>query len=551
MNTKRPDPPDISAAYQALQAGRLPDAERICANILRDDAGHLEAHNCLGVVRQRLGHPEQAAVHFEKVLARDPAFVPAYANLANSLIQLGRSDDAKSVVDRALSLRPTEAIANRALGDLGYKVAAYAEAETFYRRALAAAPADFDSQVGLGMTLRRLGRFEEALACYEAALGLQPNNASVHLNRGNVLGAIGRLDDSIASYREAIRLRPDYARAHQLLASVKQHDSHDAELAAMEALFGRPGIAAADRMNLAFGLGKAFEELRDYDKAFGYFQHGNRAKRSMTPYSSKDDIRFFEQLRSVFDADFFRQHQGMGSDDNSPIFILGMPRSGTTLVEQILASHPEVHGAGELIDLQVACKGAVDLFPEQVPQLSNTAWKELASRYLLGLRRHGTTARHITDKMPQNFQYVGMIAVMLPNAKIIHCRRDPMDTCVSVFKNLFGAEGLQWSYDLDDLGHYYQLYRALMEHWHGVLPDRIFDIHYEDLVEDPERETRRLLNFCEIPFDSACLSYHTSNRAVETASFAQVRQPIYSDSVRLWRRYEKHLGPLAALLRSE
>jgi len=539
---------NMSHAYELLQAGKIPAAEQICRNILRADPTHADANNCLGVIHQRLGQPEQAASRFRRSLATDPDHIPPYINLANSLAQLGRMDEARQVADRALSLQPGPAIANRALGDLGYQVAEYGKSEAFYRRALATEPADFESRLGLGMTLRRLGRTEEALACYELAQGLQPGNPSVHLNRGNLLSDVGRIDDSIESYREAIRLRPDFARAHQLLAGVCEHISYDAELKSMEALYNKPGISAEDRMNLAFGLGKAFEDLEQYDKAFRFFKQGNKLRRSFTPYSISEDMEFFERLKSTFDVNFIEQRQDLGSEDNSPIFILGMPRSGTSLVEQILASHPRVHGAGELADMYIVCNGSVEMFPDRVPQLKAGAWRDLAGDYLQRLRLHDASAARITDKMPMNFLYIGMIAIMLPNAKVIHCRRDALDNCLSLFKNLFASTGQQWSYDLDDLGHYYQLYLRLMEHWDRILPGRIYDIQYENLVADSEQQIRKLLNFCEIPFDPVCLSPHESKRVVHTASFAQVRKPIYSRSVQLWRHYEKHLQPLLSKL---
>ena len=548
MHRNSPHQNQTAHAYQLLQAGKLVDAERVCRNVLRADAANTEANNCLGVVQQRLGRPKQAAALFERVLANDPNFVPAYGNLASSLTKLGRADDAKRVVDRALNLQPELAIANHALGELGYQVAEYDKAATFYQRALTIEPTNFHSQNGLGMALRRLGRPEEALAAFERAIQLQPDNASIHLNLGNVLSDLGRIDEAAESYRQSIRLRPTHAASYQLLAGVRKQTSHDAELEAMEALSKKPGLSIEDRMNLAFGLGKAYEDLEQYDKAFEYFRRGNKFKRRLTPYSITQDVWLFERLRSIFSSDFIEQHQGLGSEDDCPIFVLGMPRSGTSLVEQILASHPEIHGAGELADLEIGCQGAVTKFPDQLAQLGSDAWKSLADDYLQNLRRHSATAHYITDKMPHNFVYIGMIAILLPKAKIVHCRRGPIDTCLSLFKNLFGTATHHWSYDIKDLGRYYLLYQELMAHWHSTLPGKIYDIQYENLVADPERQIRDLLNYCEIPFDPACLSFHESDRAVKTLSFAQVRQPIYSSSVQLWKRYERHLKPLASRL---
>jgi len=538
----------MSRAFQLFQAGKLSAAERICKKILRADPSHADANNYLGLIRQRLGKAEQSVLLFEKVLATNPGYIPAYGNLANSLSQLGRIDEAKGVVERALSLRPGPAIANRALGDLGCQAMEYARAEDFYRRALALEPGDIHSHSGLGNTLRRLGRLDEALACYDEAARLQPGNPIVHLNRGNILSDLGRIDDAVESYRNSIRLKPDHARTYQLLAGIRKHTAYDTELEAMEALYNKPRISAEDQTNLAFGLGKAFEDLQQYDKAFEFFKQGNKSRRCMTPYSIAEDVALFENLKSTFDDSFFERNQGLGCDDDTAIFILGMPRSGTSLVEQILASHPQVHGAGELAELEAVCKGDVEAFPGGVAQLKPGAWKDLADDYLQRLRDHAASVPRITDKMPQNFLYIGMIAIMLSNAKIIHCRRDPMDTCLSLFKSLFFSAGHQWCYDIEDLGRYYRLYEGLMEHWHRVLPGRIFDLRYEGLVADSEQQIRGLLDYCELPFDAACLSFHESKRSVQTLSFAQVRQPIYSSSVHAWKRYEKHLQPLVSQL---
>jgi len=535
---------DIAGAYRLLQAGDYAASQRICRALLRANPADPDANNCLGVVHQRLGNPAAAVSSFEKALASDPAFVPAYGNLANSLAQLGRIDDARRVVDRALGLRPESAIANRALADLAYTVSEFERAEESFRRSLSAAPDDFHSYNGLGMVLRRLGRLDEARACYERAIQLQPDHASIHLNLGNLLSDMGRTDDAAESYRRSIRLRPDNAGAHQLLATARRHTSRDDDVRAMEAFYARPGISTEDRMNLAFGLGKAFDDLGEYDKAFEYFVQANNAKRTLSPYSIDEDAKFFARLESTFTERFCERRRGLGSDDPTPIFVLGMPRSGTSLVEQILACHPQIRAAGELADLQQVCEGAVDAFPDQIPQIPPDAWKSLALDYLARLRVHDRSATHITDKMPINFLYIGMIALMLPNAKIIHCRRDPKDTCLSLYKNLFVADGYQWSFDLEDLGRYHGLYSRLMAHWIRLFPGRIHEIHYEDLVADTEGQVRRMLDYCGLPFDPACLSFHESRRAVSTLSFAQVRQPIYSSSVGLWKRYERHLQPL-------
>jgi len=540
---------DARIAYQLAQDGRLDEAGQRCRDILRVDPGNPDANNCLGVVEQRLGHPERAVVAFEAALAAHPGYVPAYGNLANSLAQLGRHDEATRVVDTALKLEPDAAIDNWSLGELAYRLSCFDEAIAFYRRAIAADPGDFRSRVGLALSLKRIGRLDEALTHAEHAARLQPSDAGTCLIRGDILSDMGRLDDAANGYRRAVRLRPSDATAHQRLASVRKHTEHDADVGAMEALYRAAANVPADRAHLAFGLGKAFEDLQQYERAFDYYREANQLKRNLVTYSTSTDANLFARLEATFDRVFMERHRGMGREDDGPIFILGMLRSGTSLVEQILASHPLVYGAGELATLQNVCLAAVRRFPEGVETLLPDAWRDLAGDYLQRLARHSdATARHTTDKMPQNFLYVGMIATMLPNARIIHCRRDPMDTCLSLYKNEFASTGPRWCYDLEELGDYYRMYANLMEHWDRVLPEPMHHLSYENLVANVEPEVRRLLRYCNLPFDPACLNFHETQRSVQTLSFAQVRKPVYTSSVGLWKRFEIPLEPLRSRL---
>lgn len=534
---------DMQPVWQFMQAGQYEVAEQACRKILRNRPRHMEANHCLGALHQRAKRHEQAISRFEKALAESPDNVPALANLADSLMELDRYDEADEVIDRALKIPADSPTAERTLAGACFRLCRYDDAADCYRRALAAEPADIATLLGLAMSLRFLGLADEALACCDKAARLRPDDPDILRNRGHVLCDLGRLDDAAAAYRNSIRSRPE-PRTYELLASVRRHTRYDADLKAMEALHDRPTTRPEERMIYAFGLGKAFEDLKDYDKAFGFFAEANRIRRNMTPYSISEDAPLFGRLKSAFNAEFMARHQGLGCDDATPIFILGMPRSGTSLVEQILASHPQVYGGGELPDLEIVCKSTMNDLPGAVERLQPADWRRLAERYLARVRDRNESKRHVTDKMPFNFLRIGMIAVMLPNATIIHCRRDPIDTCLSAFKYLFATSGMEWSYDLADLGHYYELYDDLMAHWHHVLPGRIHDVQYERLVAGPEPGIRRLLSAVGLPFDANCLSFQHAKHAVRTRSFTQVRQPIYGTAVQSWKRYEKHLRPL-------
>ena len=364
---------------------------------------------------------------------------------------------------------------------------------------------------------------------------------------------LGRRDEALASYHEAIAIRPDYAEAHRHLSHAKTFTEYDNDIKAMEETYATSGVSDEQRMHLAFGLGKAFEDLREYEKAFGYFLSGNALKRATHEFAIENVEKNFGYLKKLFTKRLYSRKQDGGVDEKSPIFVLGMPRSGTSLVEQILASHPRVHGAGELNFLSQIIASRFNFidgasFTESIVQASADDFSKAGGEYIDRVRKRTQSAEFITDKMPENFIHIGMIKLMLPNAKIIHCRRDPLDTCLSIFKNFFSARGYNYAYDLRHLGQYYNQYRDLMAHWHSQLPGFIYDIQYEDLVADQEAQSRALLAHCGLEWDNVCLEFHKTDRAVQTLSSAQVRRPIYKVSVQSWKRYENELAPLLEVL---
>jgi len=320
----------------------------------------------------------------------------------------------------------------------------------------------------------------------------------------------------------------------------------------MEALDLQGDLSEEQRLFLDFALSRLAEQGQRYDEAFRYLTAANRLARKQTHYDVARMEVFFKDTRTVFSREFFARRTGFGLLDRTPIFIVGMMRSGSSLVEQILASHPDVHGAGELTDLKQIIyyfDGALNLqaYPDQVPDLGADQVAARAREYLRRLRDRGGEALRVTDKMPGNFRYLGMIHLLFPRAKIIHCRRHPLDVCLSCYR-LYFSGAHPYAYNLRELGHYYRLYEGLMQHWHNVMPGAIHDIQYESLVADQEAETRRLLDFCELPWHSGCLDFHKSERAVMTASLSQVREPIYHSSLQKWQAYEACLGPLIEAL---
>jgi tetratricopeptide (TPR) repeat protein len=509
------DTDTIQIALKHHQAGQFQKAESICHHIIRDNPQHTEALQLLSGMALQMGNYTIAAEMINKAIASNPQNPISYSNLGVILNTFGKQEDAVKAYQQALRLRPD-----------------YAEAWN-----------------NLGTALRALGKVESAIDSYRKALRYKPEYAEAWNNLGLALKSLGKLESAIDSYRKALQYKPDYIEAHFMLACTKLHNKYDNDIQAMEKLLNKPDATDRQKIQLCFGLGKAFEDIKQYDKAFNYLLDGNRIQRNTFKYSISDDEVFFKKLIDVFDKNFLAHREGYGVIENTPIFILGMPRSGTTLVEQILSRHHQIHGAGELNDLKQILlttnpKLTTRTFPEHVMELNRDDFTQFGTEYLRRISQYNITGKyHVTDKMPSNFLYIGMIRVLFPDAKIIHCKRDPVDTCLSCFKTTF-EEVQKFAYDLTELGQYYRLYQKLMSHWHTVLPGYIYDIQYEELVAEQETQTRKLIGYCGLPWDEACLSFYKSDRAVKTASDVQVRRPIYKSSVQLWKRYEKHLGPL-------
>ena len=433
------------------------------------------------------------------------------------------------------------------------------------------------------------------------------------LNRGALLREQGRFDDAILTLRRAIEAEPNLARAHQLIASIKKHSAYDDDIKAMETIYAQTDISDTQRMFAAFGLGKAFEDLAqygkastfllrqmpssgvrwrrstvsdmfaafgrgvrfgEYGKAFDFFAAANAIKRREMGYPTDDPgsalRRFaktiglvstaespipqlaakFRNVKALFNNFPFDQYADAGFADNTAVFIVGMPRSGTTLVEQILASHSQVYGTGETGDFARIGGPLLTRFRERTGAFRHCdadEFERIGRDYILAIRKHSKTAKLITDKMPEHFFLLGLIRLALPNAKIIHCQRDPKDICTSIFKQYFETEkGMEYAYDLSDLGQYYILYRDLMSFWYQLLPELIYEVRYEELVADQEQQTRNLLAHCALSWEESCLNFHKTDRLIKTRAEG-VRRPMYSDSVHSWKRYEKQMKPLFRL----
>ena len=518
------------------------------------------------------GRVRQAERLCRAFLTRQPKHVPAMRLLATIGSQRGALDDAEFLLESAVAFAPNDRGALVDYIDVLHKRQRFGESLTWAQRLLARDPANPASRLICANQAMAAGDYDGALKVYDDVLGTQPGSRlaqdeRVHLTRGHALKTTGRLPDAIAAYRQAARLRPDYGDAWWSLANLKVYrfDAHERERLA--ALAEAPATATEDRIHLLFALGKAFEDAAEHPRSFACYERGNALKRAQLGYDAKRMTRRLRTQQEVCDRAFFRARAGGGSPAPDPIFVVGLPRSGSTLIEQILASHSAVDGTLELHHIgayaaELDGRGHGDprandgrpppdeppRYPTALRDLDSAERRRLGERYLRETRLHRGTAPRFVDKMPNNFRHIGLIHLILPNAKIIDARRHPLACCVSNFKQLF-ASGQEFSYGLADLGAYYRDYVALMDHWQAALPPgRILCVQHEQVVEDLEGQVRRLLDFLELPFEPACLRYWETPRSIRTPSSEQVRRPINRDGLHQWRHFERHLGPLKEAL---
>lgn len=577
-------------------SGRFEEALASYDRALALDSSFLPAWNNRGVVLKEMKRLEQALVSYDRALALKPDLAAVLTNRANVASELGRVAEALAGYDRALALNPGEADACNGRGNLMRKLDRIPEAEQMFHRAILLKPNGVEAHCNLGSLLIDVGKPDQAEAVLRRATALNPNFAAALHNLGIALINQDRSDEAEPVIRRALALDPHLADAHhnlslalmqsgrldeageaaeraialaprnplhfRQLGDVRKYVAGDPYLAALEALsMEEASLAVGKQIDLHFALAKAYADIGRPEAEFERLLAGNRLKRSIIHYDEAFVLGELDRARQVFSPEFMRGQQGGGQPSAKPIFIIGMPRSGTSLIEQILASHPQMFGAGELMLFERAIgevrsgmgevsHGEVPRHPEMALQMSGEHFQELGGRYLAAIERLAPTASHVTDKMPTNFVFAGLIHLALPNATIIHTMRDPVDTCISCFSKLF-TEGNFHTYDLAELGRYYRHYQALMAHWHQVLPPgRILDVAYEDIVADLEGVARRIVAHCGLPWDARCLEFHSTERIVRTASAAQVRRPIYASSVGRRRAYQSMLEPLLAELPS-
>jgi len=489
-------------------------------------------------------------------LTQNPTDVVAIRMQADVAVRLRRSALAEQMLAYCLELAPDYTAARHDYALVLHRLNKSTEALAQVEQLLAAEPKN-PSYLNLkAAALTRIGDHAQASEIYSSILADFPDNANVWISLGHTLRTTGRREESLAAYRRAIELAPGLGEAWWALANIKTLRFSPDDVAAMRQQLTRADLSENDRVHLRFALGKALEDAADYAESFRQYAEGNRLRRATSGYKADDTIAMVQRSRATFTSEFFDARRGWGAAAPDPIFVIGLPRSGSTLVEQILASHPGVEGTMELLDvvalawsLTVRHKDApVKSYPELLAQLGADEFRELGERYIEQTRVYRRTdAPFFIDKLPNNWEHTGLIHLMLPNAKIVDVRRDAMGCCFSCFKQHF-ASGQDFAYDLRDIGRYYCDYVELMAHFDAVLPGRVHRVDYQSLVENTESEVRRLLEYCGLPFEDACLRFHENKRAVRTPSSEQVRTPIFRDALDQWRHYEPWLGPLREVL---
>jgi tetratricopeptide (TPR) repeat protein len=581
--------PVFRQAFLSHQQGKLAEAEQLYRTVLQLDPASAEAHHNLGTALVQLNRLGEAKAHFEKAVAIRPDSPEALNNLGNVLAQLNRLDqsivqfekvlelsrraaepylracynigislqalnrheDAIPYYARAIALKPDYAEAYNNIGVALMKCRRPKEALIHYERLAAIMPNLAEAQNNLGVSLHALNRENEAIAVFKKALAIRSDYADAHANLGLALESLGRIEEGTQAFERAVEHAPTRAKFYHWLFHSKKAVTGDRHLVNMIELAKRmPSLPREEQIELHFGLGKVYADIKQYDLSFRHLLEGNVLRRQEIAYDEKATLGMLEQIQALFTTELMQSKQGLGNRSSKPVFILGMPRSGSTLIEQILASHPRVFGAGEVNDFSRAVKllsgqrGGHVQFPELIRTLAAEDLLRLGTQYLCGIENIAPSAERVTDKMLSNFRFAGLIHLALPNARIIHTRRDPVDTCVSCYSTLF-ARGQPFAYELGELGRYYRAYERMMDHWRRVLPDGVMlEVRYEELIADFERQARRVIAHCGLAWDEACLTFYKTQRPVRSASAAQVHQPLYNTSVGRGSHYGELLRPL-------
>ncbi len=516
---------------------KFEDAIKMFAEATKINSNYAEAFYNLGSVQKKLGRFQEAIESYKRAIQITPNYLDAHNNLGNIYKDLGLLNDAIESYEWAISYGPKYAIAHINLASIY---------------------SSYD--------------LEKALHHYQEAISIEPNFPEAHYSLGTVFSSLGQKDESMKSYEKALELRSDYVEAHNALSTIKKYKKNDPQIKQMKNLLKQANLMLSDKISLNFALAKASEDLENHKDFFKFLNEGNHLNKEKLNYSIDSDLEGISNIRNIFiNSKGSTPKSNLKKGMPRPIFIVGMPRSGTSLVEQIISSHTEVYGAGELdflsrsilkeIHTEVYGAGELDFLsknvlkeikPDNIKKIdSKEFFEKITNNYYRSLSSFNISEDIFTDKMPLNFRFIGFILSAFPEAKIVHLKRDPIATCWSIYKHYFKSNGNGYASNFDDLSSYYLMYKGLMDFWHKTFPNQIYDISYEDLTLSQEKETRKLLNYCDLSWDDRCLNFHKNTRAVHTTSGFQVREKMYQGSSEAWRKYEQYLEPLISKIGDE
>lgn len=530
------------------------EAKRLYRKIAGSAPKHSATFQRLGLVALREGRPGDAVDEFRHSLSIEPADPVCLNNLGNVLRELGKYGESVSAYKKALGFQSEYPSALYNLAGTLALIGEHSQAVGVYRDLLKLAPGDAEAWNALGLSLLEVGEEADAKKALEEALHLKPNDAELLNELGVAHQFEGNLEEAARLYKASIESDPRFARAYDNLVRSRRMKTEDLALVEpIEAIATDESGDGESRLIARFALGKIYDDCAEFDDAFENYALGNALKRQMVNFDANDHSSWVARVLAEFTEEFFTAHSGEGDPSTRPVFVIGMIRSGTSLVEQILASHSCVYGAGELLEitklvtnLPATLSSKLD-YPECIRALNAKQIKVAARKYLDYLAGRDDRALRVVDKLPTNFLHLGLISTLFPNARVIHCHREPLDVCLSIYFQRF-AQGHFYAYDLHDIAAYYAEYERLMSHWKKVLPVEILDVQYEKLLDDLESESRRMLNYCQMEWEDSCLAFHRSKRPVRTASSWQVRQPLYQTAKARWKKFEPHLDQLKKAL---
>ena len=534
-----------------LRLGRVEEARALKGEIIKSSADNKDIAKAAELEKEEKF--AEAEKIYRRILARHPDNVSAMRLWAALGVRQKQYADAEVLLKKAVELAPDFALAWADLWIVQFEQEKSEDAIKSAKRLINLEPRRANGHLLLGSAHMSAGHHQDALESYDNALEITPDHVGAWCGKGNVSRTIGDQDGAISAFRKSIKANPLFAEAYWNLANLKTFRFEDSEVDDMLALVGDERIPNEGQVQLNNALGLEFDGRKEYDRAFEYIDRGNKLRREREFYDRVQNEEMIDMSIEAFSRQFLEDNYGHGDPEPAPIFIVGLPRSGSTLLEQILSSHSKVDGTHELRDLALTIRSNREMsgrgaqYPKSVANIDQDGFKCLGSEYIERTLRHRGGRPFFTDKNPNNHVHVGLLHLILPNAKIINARRHPLDSCLGSYKQLF-AEGQSFSYDLVELGEHFLQYQRLMDHWHEVLPGKVLDVQYEEVVADLEGQVRRILEYCELGWEDTCLRFHETSRPVKSASSEQVRRPIYSSSVNTWRHYERHLGALIEVL---